>query len=103
MPKVRTFSSFETGLHTDLQQDEPVNWGIEGRGGLTSWKTLGYIPTDDFDPNGKLFLNDIGHCSIRHSLVNRSWYLFKIHLENRRICLQRLLHCRNGPVPSQDS
>ncbi|QYT04720.1 GH92 alpha-1,2-mannosidase [Trichoderma simmonsii] len=33
-------------------EDEPVNWGIEGRGGLTSWKTLGYIPTDDFDPNG---------------------------------------------------
>ncbi|PTB41731.1 uncharacterized protein TrAFT101_009655 [Trichoderma asperellum] len=33
-------------------EDEPVNWGIEGRGGLASWKTLGYIPTDDFDPNG---------------------------------------------------
>ncbi|KAL7961216.1 glycoside hydrolase family 92 protein [Trichoderma compactum] len=52
------------GLHKDVDwqtgyealisdaEDEPVNWGIEGRGGLTSWKTLGYIPTDDFDPNG---------------------------------------------------
>jgi putative alpha-1,2-mannosidase len=25
---------------------------VEGRGGLTSWKNLGYIPTDDFDPYG---------------------------------------------------
>ncbi len=32
--------------------DEPENWAIEGRGGLTSWKNLGYIPTDDFDPSG---------------------------------------------------
>ena len=25
---------------------------MEGRGGLASWKSLGYIPTDDFDPLG---------------------------------------------------
>ncbi|OCL08078.1 glycoside hydrolase family 92 protein [Glonium stellatum] len=31
---------------------EPLNWGIEGRGGLQSWKSLGYIPTDDYDPDG---------------------------------------------------
>ncbi|PYI35560.1 hypothetical protein BP00DRAFT_388374 [Aspergillus indologenus CBS 114.80] len=31
---------------------EPSNWIVEGRGGLTSWKTLNYIPTDDFDPYG---------------------------------------------------
>ncbi|KAL1982571.1 hypothetical protein VTN96DRAFT_1157 [Rasamsonia emersonii] len=31
---------------------EPLNWAVEGRGGLSSWKTLGYIPTDDFDPYG---------------------------------------------------
>lgn len=31
---------------------EPLNWSIEGRGGLASWKSLGYIPTDDFDPFG---------------------------------------------------
>ncbi|RFU28116.1 hypothetical protein B7463_g8224, partial [Scytalidium lignicola] len=29
---------------------EPNDWAVEGRGGLKSWKTLGYIPTDDFDP-----------------------------------------------------
>ncbi|RQM07498.1 hypothetical protein DH86_00003010 [Scytalidium sp. 3C] len=29
---------------------EPNDWSVEGRGGLNSWKTLGYIPTDDFDP-----------------------------------------------------
>ena len=33
-------------------EDEPPNWDVEGRGGLTSWKTLHYIPTDDFDPFG---------------------------------------------------
>ncbi|GFF30772.1 uncharacterized glycosidase Rv0584 [Aspergillus udagawae] len=31
---------------------EPSNWNVEGRGGLHSWKSLGYIPTDDFDPYG---------------------------------------------------
>jgi putative alpha-1,2-mannosidase len=29
-----------------------LSWSVEGRGGLTSWKNLGYIPTDDFDPLG---------------------------------------------------
>ncbi|KAI5196755.1 putative mannosidase [Aureobasidium subglaciale] len=33
-------------------EDEPLNWAVEGRGGLTSWKSLGYIPADDFDPYG---------------------------------------------------
>ncbi|KAF2087807.1 glycoside hydrolase family 92 protein [Saccharata proteae CBS 121410] len=33
---------------------EPPNWSVQGRGGLTSWKNLHYIPTDvaDFDPYG---------------------------------------------------
>lgn len=31
---------------------EPELWTVEGRGGLESWKNLGYIPTDDFDPYG---------------------------------------------------
>ncbi|KAL3447265.1 glycosyl hydrolase family 92-domain-containing protein [Aspergillus insuetus] len=29
---------------------EPPNWNIEGRGGIQSWKTLGYIPINDTDP-----------------------------------------------------
>ncbi|KAF8858207.1 hypothetical protein BDZ45DRAFT_403710 [Acephala macrosclerotiorum] len=33
-------------------EDEPLDWSIEGRGGLTSWKLYGYIPTDDWDPYG---------------------------------------------------
>ncbi|KAH8669675.1 glycoside hydrolase family 92 protein [Tricladium varicosporioides] len=33
-------------------EDEPLDWAVEGRGGLNSWKNLGYIPTDDFDPYG---------------------------------------------------
>ena len=31
---------------------EPPLWTVEGRGGLNSWKNLGYIPTDDWDPRG---------------------------------------------------
>jgi putative alpha-1,2-mannosidase len=33
-------------------EDEPLNWGVEGRGGLDSWKALGFIPTDDLDLKG---------------------------------------------------
>lgn len=25
-------------------EDEPFVWSVNGRGGLTSWKDLGYIP-----------------------------------------------------------
>lgn len=32
---------------------EPKNWDVEGRGGLRSWKNLGYIPFDDYDPDGE--------------------------------------------------
>ncbi|KAL6706311.1 hypothetical protein ACN47E_005601 [Coniothyrium glycines] len=31
---------------------EPPNWDVEGRGGLESWKTLGYIPTENLDTKG---------------------------------------------------
>ncbi|KAI9838673.1 MAG: hypothetical protein M1819_004987 [Sarea resinae] len=30
-------------------EDEPLDWSNEGRGGLTSWKALNYIPAEDFD------------------------------------------------------
>ncbi|KAI2625806.1 glycoside hydrolase family 92 protein [Hypoxylon sp. NC1633] len=33
-------------------ESEPPVWDYEGRGGLNSWKNLGYIPADDFDPYG---------------------------------------------------
>ncbi|OJJ45543.1 hypothetical protein ASPZODRAFT_16995 [Penicilliopsis zonata CBS 506.65] len=31
---------------------EPANWDVEGRGGLNSWKTLGYIPKNNNDTLG---------------------------------------------------
>jgi putative alpha-1,2-mannosidase len=31
---------------------EPPDWNIEGRGGLQSWKNLGYIPTENIDTDG---------------------------------------------------
>ncbi|EKV07066.1 hypothetical protein PDIG_75800 [Penicillium digitatum PHI26] len=34
-------------------EEEPQNWDVEGRGGLRSWKNLGYIPFDDYDPDGE--------------------------------------------------
>jgi len=33
-------------------ENEPLEWSVEGRGGLTSWKSLNYIPYLDFDPVG---------------------------------------------------
>lgn len=33
-------------------ENEPLEWSFQGRGGLQSWKTLGYIPYLDFDPLG---------------------------------------------------
>ncbi|KAL2876921.1 hypothetical protein SGCOL_007749 [Colletotrichum sp. CLE4] len=33
-------------------ENEPLEWSYEGRGGLTSWKALNYIPYLDFDPIG---------------------------------------------------
>jgi putative alpha-1,2-mannosidase len=42
---------WETGYQAIVSdaEDEPPNWSVEGRGGLESWKTLGYIPQDDHD------------------------------------------------------
>jgi predicted alpha-1,2-mannosidase len=31
---------------------EPPDWNLEGRGGLASWKALGYIPTENLDTDG---------------------------------------------------
>ncbi|KAI9371392.1 glycosyl hydrolase family 92-domain-containing protein [Aspergillus egyptiacus] len=33
-------------------EEEPYDWSNEGRGGLTSWKSLNYIPVEDFDYAG---------------------------------------------------
>ncbi|KAI1172090.1 alpha-1,2-mannosidase-like protein [Nemania sp. FL0916] len=33
-------------------EDEPTNWEVAGRGGLDSWRELGYIPVDDDDRKG---------------------------------------------------
>lgn len=33
-------------------EEEPYDWSNEGRGGLASWKSLNYIPVQDFDYMG---------------------------------------------------
>jgi predicted alpha-1,2-mannosidase len=45
---------WETGFEAMLKdaEVEPLNWAVEGRGGLKSWKELNFIPTDDYDPYG---------------------------------------------------
>ncbi|KAI1811565.1 glycoside hydrolase family 92 protein [Poronia punctata] len=45
---------WETGYEAVVKdaEVEPQVWDLEGRGGLYSWKKLGYIPADDFDPYG---------------------------------------------------
>ena len=30
-------------------ENEPIDWSVEGRGGLMSWKGLDYIPYLDYD------------------------------------------------------
>ncbi|KAI3394405.1 hypothetical protein diail_2817 [Diaporthe ilicicola] len=37
---------------TNDAENEPLEWSKHGRGGLASWKALGYIPYLDFDPAG---------------------------------------------------
>jgi putative alpha-1,2-mannosidase len=45
---------WDTGYAAVLKdaEVEPFSWANEGRGGLDSWKALGYIPTQDFDYKG---------------------------------------------------
>ena len=45
---------WETGFEAMLKdaEVEPLNWAVEGRGGLKSWKELNFVPTDDYDPFG---------------------------------------------------
>lgn len=33
-------------------EDEPSDWSTSGRGGIDSWRSLGYIPVDDDDKKG---------------------------------------------------
>ncbi|KAI1118384.1 alpha-1,2-mannosidase-like protein [Nemania sp. NC0429] len=33
-------------------EEEPTDWSVSGRGGIDSWRTLGYIPVDDDDRKG---------------------------------------------------
>ncbi|KAL2817965.1 glycosyl hydrolase family 92-domain-containing protein [Aspergillus cavernicola] len=72
---------------------EPQNWNVEGRGGLASWKTLGYIPKNDIDPGTEglrtrsvsrtveyayndfciaLMADQLGHASDRDKYLERS-------------------------------
>ncbi|KJZ72922.1 hypothetical protein HIM_07685 [Hirsutella minnesotensis 3608] len=46
---------WETGYEAVVSDAEvqPYDWTVEGRGGLRSWKSLGYIPVDDDDYEGK--------------------------------------------------
>lgn len=45
---------WETGYEAIVKdaEVEPQVWDLEGRGGLASWKSLGFIPADDFDLDG---------------------------------------------------
>ncbi|RKF57504.1 putative secreted glycosidase [Erysiphe neolycopersici] len=45
---------WETGYQAVVKdaEVEPFDWCCEGRGGLDSWKNLGYIPVQDFDYKG---------------------------------------------------
>lgn len=48
---------WETGYAAVVKdaEEEPYDWSNEGRGGLDSWKALGYIPVQDFDYKVNLY------------------------------------------------
>lgn len=51
-------------------EEEPLNWAVEGRGGLLSWKSLNYIPADDFDPYGSgLFTRSVSRYVLSSDFV----------------------------------
>ncbi|KAI5923003.1 putative alpha-1,2-mannosidase family protein [Camillea tinctor] len=45
---------WDTGYEAVIKdaEVEPFDWSSEGRGGLDSWKRLGYVPVQDFDYKG---------------------------------------------------
>ncbi|GJC83456.1 putative secreted glycosidase ARB_07629 [Colletotrichum liriopes] len=45
---------WELGYEAVLKdaEEEPFDWSVNGRGGMDSWKRLGYIPVQDFDVKG---------------------------------------------------
>ncbi|KAI0006755.1 glycoside hydrolase family 92 protein [Xylariaceae sp. FL0662B] len=45
---------WDTGYEAVVKdaESEPFDWSSQGRGGLDSWKALGYIPVQDFDYKG---------------------------------------------------
>lgn len=73
-------------------EEQPPNWDIEGRGGLESWKTVGYIPFRDFD-----------HGGMRTRSVSRTMEYayngrdpaFRWSGRNKLMCC-RLRHCTDG-------
>lgn len=42
---------WEVGFQAAVKdaEEEPFDWCCQGRGGLDSWKQLGYVPAQDFD------------------------------------------------------
>lgn len=51
---IRDGIDWDTGYEAVVKdaEVEPYDWCCEGRGGLDSWKSLGYIPVQDFDYKG---------------------------------------------------
>lgn len=41
-----------SSTQSEINLEEPTNWGVHGRGNLVAWHELGYIPMDDSDHNG---------------------------------------------------
>ena len=33
-------------------ENQPQDWRVQGRGGLKSWREVGYVPYDDNEPGG---------------------------------------------------
>ncbi|KAG9249073.1 family 92 glycosyl hydrolase [Calycina marina] len=65
-------TDWATGFKAVVKNAEvqPLDWNVAGRGVLTSWKSLGYIPTDDFHPYGGVI--SLGHTEDAAKYLQRS-------------------------------
>ncbi|RDW65728.1 glycoside hydrolase family 92 protein [Aspergillus mulundensis] len=88
---------------------EPLNWNVEGRGGLASWKSLGYIPKNDTDPGTEglrtrsvsrtveyayndfciaLMADKLGHTADRDKYIRRSGNWLNLWKEDQSSAVQ---------------
>ncbi|PVH95166.1 glycoside hydrolase family 92 protein [Periconia macrospinosa] len=74
---------------------EPPNWDVEGRGGLASWKKLGYIPKNDVDVIGEGTKTRSISRTVEYAYNDFVIALFALHQQHDEDAYKKYLH-RSG-------